>query len=302
MLFRNDESITDSYEIPSKLFISDLYSGVDGLEVFISENVDSPKFVSPKYKEDGVDRDWTALFKTLKVTIDYKDIVFKNVLPNLEKYKDTKIVGVLAKYADIIKQKLSEGDENVKKYLNNLHIKCIDGIFRTPKDVVVSGKFYDVDINPFPDVEINQLVTEEYITCTEDDIHRRNVIKFIVSIADNYKVKAENATQLRNLKLNYFAKHQDYYALSEAHFRIIGELAKAYNADIVGVSEIIRNLGPIKLYTTKGKFINSCGQYLSTVYIPNCQYMANGITDLDFVSEKYEEYCPNKLKTCLCTA
>ena len=296
MLFRYDESITDSYEIPSKLFISDLYSGVDGLEVFISENVDSPKFVSPKYKEDGVDRDWTALFKTLKVTIDYKDIVFKNVLPNLEKYKDTKIVGILAKYADIIKQKLSEGDENVKKYLNNLHIKCIDGIFRTPKDVVVSGKFYDVDINPFPDVEINQLVTEEYITCTEDDIHRRNVIKLIVSIADNYEVKAENATQLRNLKLSYFAKHQDYYAQSEAHYRIIGELAKAYNADIVGISEIIRNLGPIKLYTTKGKFINSCGQYLSTVYIPNCQYMANGITDLDFVSEKYEEYCPNKLK------
>ncbi|MDD5910906.1 MAG: hypothetical protein PUC61_02030, partial [Bacteroidales bacterium] len=184
----------------------------------------------------------------------------------------------------------------VKVGLNNLHIKCIDGIFRTPKDVVVSGKFYDVDINPFPDVEINKLVTEEYITCTEDDIHRRNVIKLIVSIADNYEVKAENATQLRNLKLSYFAKHQDYYAQSEAHYRIIGELAKAYNADIVGISEIIRNLGPIKLYTTKGKFINSCGQYLSTVYIPNCQYMANGITDLDFVSEKYEEYCPNKLK------
>lgn len=91
MLFRNDESITDSYEIPSKLFISDLYSGVDGLEVFISENVDSPKFVSPKYKEDGVDRDWTALFKTLKVTIDYKDIVFKNVLPNLENIKTQKL-------------------------------------------------------------------------------------------------------------------------------------------------------------------------------------------------------------------
>ena len=180
MLFRYDKSITDSFEIPSKLFISDLYSGIDGLEVFISENVDSPKFVSPKYKEDGVERDWIALFKTLKVTIDYKDIVFKNVLPNLEKYIDTNIVGILAKYADTIKQKLSEGDENIKKCLNNLHIKCIDGIFRTPKDVVVSGKFYDVDINPFPDVEINQLVTEEYITCTEDDIHRRNVIKLIL--------------------------------------------------------------------------------------------------------------------------
>lgn len=296
MLFKYDESVADGYEVPTKLFISDLYSGVDGLEVFISENVDSPKFVSPSYKEDGVERDWTTLFKTLRVTVDYKDIVFKNVLPNLAKYKDTKIVGILAKYADAIKQKLSEGDESTRKCLNNLHLKCNDGIFRTPKDVVVSGKFYDVDINPFPDVEINNLVSEEYITCTEDDTHRRNVIKLIVVIGDNYEVKAESATQLRNLKLSYFAKHQDYYAQSESHYKIIGELAKAYNADSVGVSEIIRSLGPIKLYTTNGKFINSFGQYLSTIYIPDCQYMAHGVTELDFVSEKYDEYCPNGLK------
>lgn len=296
MLFRYDESVADGYEVPSKLFISDLYSGVDGLEVFVSENVDNPKFVSPAYKEEGVERDWTALFKTLKVTVDYKDIVFKNVLPNLAKYKDTKIVGILAKYADTLKSKLTEGDESTRKCLNNLHLKCNDGIYRTPKDVVVSGKFYDVDINPFPDVEINNLVSDEYITCTEDDTQRRNVIKLIVSIGDNYNVKAENATQLRNLKLSYFAKHQDYFAQTEAHYRIIGELAKFYNTDSVGVSEIIRGLGAIKLYTTTGKFINSFGQYLSTIYIPDCQYMAHGVTELDFVSEKYDEYCPNGLK------
>ena len=296
MLFRYDESVADGYEVPSKLFISDLYSGVDGLEVFVSENVDNPKFVSPAYKEEGIERDWTALFKTLKVTVDYKDIVFKNVLPNLAKYKDTKIVGILAKYADTLKSKLTEGDESTRKCLNNLHLKCNDGIYRTPKDVVVSGKFYDVDINPFPDVEINNLVSDEYITCTEDDTQRRNVIKLIVSIGDNYNVKAENATQLRNLKLSYFAKHQDYYAQTEAHYRIIGELAKFYNTDSIGVSEIIRGLGAIKLYTTTGKFINSVGQYLSTIYIPDCQYMAHGVTELDFVSEKYDEYCPNGLK------
>lgn len=296
MLYRYDESVADGFEVPSKLFISDLYSGVDGLEVFVSENVDSPKFVSPAYIEEGVERDWTALFKTLKVTVDYKDIVFKNVLPNLAKYKDTKIIGILAKYADTLKSKLTEGDESTRKCLNNLHLKCNDSIYRTPKDVVVSGKFYDVDINPFPDVEINNLVSEEYITCTEDDTQRRNVIKLIVSIGDNYNVKAENATQLRNLKLAYFAKHQDYYAQTEAHYRIIGELAKFYNTDSVGVSEIIRGLGAIKLYTTTGKFINSFGQYLSTIYIPDCQYMAHGVTELNFVSEKYDEYCPNGLK------
>ena len=296
MLFRYDKSEIDCYEVPSKLFISDIYSGVDGLEAFISENVDTPKFTSPAYKEEGEVRDWHALFKTLKVTVDYKEIVFKNLLPNLAKYKDTKIVGILSKYADTIKQKLSDNDDSIRKCLNNLHLKCNDGIYRTPKDIVVSGKYYDIEVNPFPDIEINNLVSEEYITSTEDDTQRRNVIKLLVSIADTYGVKSENATQLRNLKLNYFSKHQDYYAQSEAHFRIIGELANAYNSDSVGVFEIIRSLGAIKLFTTTGKFINSTGQYLSTRYFPDCQYMANGITELDFVSEKYDEYCLNSAK------
>ena len=219
MLFIYDKNIAEVYDVPSNLFISDLYSGVDGLERFISENVDNPKFVSPIYKEDGIERDWPSLFKTLKVTVDYKEIVFKNVLPNLAKYKDTKIVGILANYADAIKQKLYDKDESIRKCLDNLFLKCIDSIYRTPKDVIVSGKYYDVEVNPFPDIEIDNLVSEEYITNTEDDTQRRNVIKLLVSIADNYEVQLENATQLRNWKLNYFSRHQDDYAQSEAHYR-----------------------------------------------------------------------------------
>lgn len=297
MLYRYTDDTMEGFDVPTTMFISDLYSGVDGLEQFISENVDKPKFVSSAYMEQGIDRDWYTLFKTLKVTVEYKDIVFKNVLPNLAKYKDTKIVGILAKYADAIIQKLSENDENIRKHLNNLHLKCSDGIFRTPKDVVLSGKYYDISVNPFPDIEIDNLVSEEYITShSDDDGQRRNVIKLLVSIADSYNVKCENATQLRDLKLRYFSKHQDYYAQSEAHYRIIGELSDAYYNDTVGVSAVIRDLGPIKLYTTTGHFINSFGQYLSTVYIPECQYMANGITELDFVSEKYDDFCPNGAK------
>ena len=297
MLYRNDNSTVPLYEVPSKMFISDLYSGISGLEQFIAENVDAPMFVSPLYKEDDATRDWVSLFKTLKVTVDYKDIIFKNVLPNLDKYKNTQIVGILAKYADTFKQKLSVRDESILKCFNRLQLKCNDGTYRTPKDVVVSGKYYDITVNPFPDIEIGNLVSEEYIEiCHEDDDQRRNVIKLIVALADCYDIKCENATQLRNLKLGYFSKHQDIYAQSEAHYRIIGELSNIYNSDPVGVSEILHKLGTLKLYSTTGKFINSFGQYLSTVYIPECQYMANGVTELDFVSEKYDEYCPNGAK------
>lgn len=300
MLCRNDDSAVATYDIPSKMFISDLYSGISGLEQFIEENVDSPKFVSPIYKEEGIDRDWLSLFKTLKVTVEYKDIIFKNVLPNLGKYKNTQIVGILAKYADAIQQKLSDKDENIRKCLNNLYLKCNDGIYRTPKDVVVSGKYFDVAVNTFPDIELGYLVSEDYINeCTEDDNQRRNVIKLIVAIADCYEVKCESATQLRNLKLQYFVNHQDYYAKSEAHFRIIGEIATAYNSDPVGVFEILHKQAIIKLYTTTGAFTNSYGQYLSTIYNPECQYMAHGVTELNFVSEKYEEFCPNGAKRFL---
>ena len=297
MLYKNIDGIDEGYNVPSKMFISDQYSGVKGLEQFITEYVDAPLFVSSLYKEEGVIRDWASLFRTLKVTVEYKDIILINVLPNLEKYKNTQIVGVLAKYADTIKQKLADKEEGIRKCLNNLHLKCNDGNYRKPKDVVVSGKYYDVTINPFPDVEINNLVSEEYIDiCLEDEEQRRNVIKLIVAIADSYDIKCENATQLRNLKLSHFSKHQDLYAQSEAHYRIIGELSNNYNSDPVGVYEILHNLGTLKLYTTTGKFINSFGQYLSTVYLPDCQFMANGITELDFVSEKYNDYCPNGAK------
>ncbi len=297
MLYRTKDGKLDNYDVPSNMFISDIYIGVSGLEQFITEYVEAPKFVSPLYKDDEIGRDWSSLFKTLKVTIEYRDIIFKNVLPNLEKYKNIQIIGVLARYSDSIKQKLSDKDESIRKCLNNLYLKCNDGKYRTPKDVIVSGKYYDITVNPFQDVEIEHMVSEEYIEmCLEDENQRRNVIKLIASIADCYHVKCENATQLRKLKLQYFAKHQDYYAQSEAHFRIIGEIASAYNTDSVGISEILRELGNIKLYTTTGRFINSFGQYLSTVYIPECQFMANGVTELDFVSEKYDNYCPTDVK------
>lgn len=282
---------------PSSLYISGKYTNVEGLEQFIHEHISKPVFVSEEYIEDGIERDWNSLFRALKLTVDFKEIVFNDVLPKLSNYKDKPIVGILARYSESFKAKLESDDAKTSTYLNNLQLLCNDGVYRTPKDVVVSGQYFDVEQNMFPDIEIGNLLSEEYLSdCGTDAEKRREITKFIVLIADYLGKKCESATQLRDLKLKHFVQHQDYYAQTEAHYRIIADLAKAFNTDSVGILEIIRDLGTIKLFTTTGKLINSFGQYLSTIYIPDCQYMANGITELDFVSEKYDDYCPNGLK------
>lgn len=288
---------------PSSFYISGRYSKTEGLEQFINEHISKPVFVSEKYIEEDQERDWISLFRALKLTVDFKEIVFNDVLPKLSKYKNKSIVGVLAKYCESFKSKLESNDTKATTYLNELQLLCHDGEYRTPKDVVVSGQYFDVEQNVFSDIQINKLLSEEYLSdCGTDSEKRREITKFIKLIADNLGNKCENATQLRNLKLKYFCQHQDFYAQTEAHYRIIGELAKAYNSDAVGLLELIKNLGDIYLFTTTGKFKRSSEQYLSSIYNPDCQYMANGITELDFVSEKYNEYYSNGLKHffCLC--
>ena len=292
-----DAADDDQYEIPANLYISGLYTSTEGIEEFINEHIVNPSFVSPAYLEEGTIRDWCNLFKILKVTVDYKEIVLKNVLPNLSRYKTTSIIGILSDQVDAIISKLNSGDEGIRKNLNNLQLLCNDGLYRTPKEVIVSGKYYDILLNPFPDIIINNLVSEEYITQYEDDsTKRRAVVKLLTAIADKYEVKCETATQLRNAKLNNYIKHQNFYMSSDAHYRIIAELAKEFDKDNVGIRELIHELGNFDLFTTSGEVAKSYSLYLSTAYIPDCQYMANGITELSFVSERYDEYYPNGMK------
>ncbi len=276
---------------PSCLYISSFYLGVNDFESFINDYVSHPKFVSPKYFEEGVDRDWLSLFKAVKVTVDYNEIVFNHILPHLDRYKNTDIVYVLAKYREPIVDKLKDDDKTICGQLNHLYLECKDGAFRTPKEVLVSGKYFDIDDDLFKDVSINNLVSEVYIDCClEDSDLRRNVVKLITAIADHYKVGLENLTQLRNAKLKYFAKHQAEFYHTEAHYSIIGELAQTFERDVDGVRNLMSNMDTIKLYTTDGKIAGSNNLYLSTMYNPDCQFMANGIKELTFVSEEYAKY------------
>lgn len=298
MLCRKKGDENDSFELPENLYTSNDYAGYN-IEETLNEYVPDAKYVSPVYVQDlpeNVTYNWKSLFRDLKIKVDDKDIVYNDILPKLSRYKKTSILSSLAQYADDIVMKLRNKDEKMTKWINDLQLLCVDGNYRTPKSCIVSGQFFDFTDSVFTDIIIPNFVSEQYIEeCKDNDDLRRKVVKFITTIADIYNVGLESLTKLRDQKVEYFIQNQQSYKDTESHYRIITELAESYYSDSVGVSSLLSKFGTISLHTVSGLFKRAAGLYLSSVYNPSCDYMAYGVSDLEFVSEKYSDYTEQSL-------
>lgn len=298
MLGRKKGDENDSFELPENLYTSNDYAGYN-IEETLNEYVPDAKYVSSVYVQDlpeNVAYNWKSLFRDLKIKVDDKDIVYNDILPKLSRYKKTSILSSLAQYADDIVMKLRNKDEKMTKWINDLQLLCVDGNYRTPKSCVVSGQFFDFTDSVFTDIIIPNFVSEQYIEeCKGNDDLRRKVVKFITTIADIYNVGLESLTKLRDKKVEYYIQNQQSYKDTESHYRIIAELAESYYSDSVGVSSLISKFGAISLHTVSGLFKRAAGLYLSSVYNPSCDYMAYGVSDLEFVSEKYSDYTEQSL-------
>lgn len=280
--------------LPESSYLADSYSGAQGVEDFIKQFIPNPQFISADYKEAEDDRDWAKLFSALGVIMDNKRIVFDRIIPNLSDYEQTSIVGILAKHTDTIAAKIRT-DEKLKSMIGCLRLLCEDGEYRIPEDAYITGKYFDLDGAPIPDITPGYFVSESYLTdCPEDAT--RKIKDFMKLIADIYEGALDTLTKMRDAKIRYFLEHQDDYAGNrEAHNRIIRDIAKEYEVDIVGVRQILRDreIPDIKLFTTLEVDLYDAGVLtLSSAYSPRCDFMACGVSDIDYVSEQYADLCP----------
>lgn len=294
LLCRQANSDNEKWGYAKDLFISDAYTNGIEIEGFIQEYVNDVQFVSSAYAEmepENQELNWKSLFKAIGMTVDTREIVFKKVLKNLANIKKTAIVSVLSQYVDVFAKSIQAKDETFIKQIGQLQLLCDDGDFRSAKNVLVSGKYFDLPIVPLPEVEILNLVSEKYLSdCGENEELKRNVTKLITLVADTFNSKCENATQLRNYKLKYFLSHQRDFTKNDDHYRIIAQINEAYNKDADGLETILEGTPLLLLYNTNGRLVHSNELYLSSAYHPDCDYMANGVTNLDYVSERYAEF------------
>lgn len=275
------------FEKPSALYVSNQYVDND-IESFIKRFVPGARFVSSEYKEFSEDLDWLKLFYAIGVKISTKEILFKDVVPNIGLFKDRFIFLELAKFVDDIKARIESKDKKLIEQLAQMLLQCDDGIYRHPKDVIISGKYFDISKETYPDIQIKNLVSTVYISdCGENHNLRRQVVALMKCIADTFNCGCENSTQLRNEKLEYFTNHQQEYANGISHLNIIIELASDYDNDTVGIPELLKNLPSIHLMNQSGELCKAESLYFGNSFCPQCNFEGHGITDLTYVSDDY---------------
>lgn len=288
--------LTESGEYlnPDALFISNNYVDTD-IEKFVNQFVSGATFISSAYLDDEEENtEWLRMFSAIGVKVSTEDILFKDVLPNLKYFKERFIVLELAKYVDLIKSRIHAKDAKMIEHLSQTQLLCDDGMYRRPKDVVVTGKYFDIEKETYPDIRINNLVSTAYISdCGENHNLRRQIMELMKTFGDTFKAKCENSTQLRNKKLEYFAHHQSQYATDDSHYRIISELAADYRIDSVGISDLLNHLPEIKLIDKDGMLRKSERLYFGSSFNPPCDFEGNGIRELKYVSDEYNNTATN---------
>lgn len=286
----------DAYMTIESTYIPDEYLESIGEEELVRQFIKGAQFISPDYIEKDDGRDWKGFFKALGVIAGGKDIVFKKVLPNLgdEQYHTLSVVPLIAGYYQDI-QKLIATDENLKSELANLHLKRIDGGFDIPDNVWISGKFFDLEGEPIPDVRPGYFVSEEYLEQENPKI-LRNVKDFMRFIADQYDAACDTKTKVRNDKIQYLYKNQDEFSGDrQIYDRIVRDIADEYAADRKGVSEMLEDneLPDLKLYTTTDQLMDAESLTLGSAFHPDCDLMAGGVDCIDYVDENYASLSSN---------
>ena len=185
MLGHQKGVFADELVSPKKLFISNEYVDSQNLESLISEYADHPYFVSSDYKEENDGRDWKRLFRALRITTDTHEIVFKHILPYAGKHRRTDIIELIATHESEISERLKNNDKELKQDLAEIYLECADGEFRKPAQTLLSGKYYDIDNDPFPDIILGNLISDKCVTREGiSTANARRIKRLLVTIAD----------------------------------------------------------------------------------------------------------------------
>jgi len=262
-----------------ELYISDIYQ-VGGIETLVKKYDETANFISVEYLEEDNEpnrQEWLRFFKKLGLRFDNKDILFNSVLPKLAEIEEDSVIAMMTMHLKDIKE---EWDKR-RSQIIQLKVRTRSGQFRRLDEAIIINIDETNVVEPFKEIELKGEIAPEILSANKDIIY---LIAAEFSKNCTYTTKEEWA----QAKINeYIDSIQPDETLRESlHIDFIRELATLMSNDYsfskVSLSKLL-----YKSKNSEDGYLPSVSLTLGTNYKPSCDFEANGITELNYLSEEY---------------
>ena len=265
----------------ASLYISDTYQQ-EQIEALVTKYVKEAHFVSSSYIETANENEkaeWMKLFRKIGLKSDNKDILFSDILPKLSTIETESldsIVAMMTKHLKDLKDKWAE-----RKYqIMQLRVRTQSVGYKTLDQVIIVNVDEDSVSEPFKYIALANEVHPDILKANKDLLH---------AISEEYG----NRNLITTKQMWIDAKVKDYLAkfaadensVADIHIQFVREVAKIQSEyDIKDtLRKQIKYL--VKSNETTYKFAHELT--LGTAYSPTCDFEANGVSELPYLSDTY---------------
>ena len=266
------------------LYISDTYQQGQ-IELLVTKYVKVAKFVSSSYIETANENEkveWMKLFRKLGLKSDNKDILFSDILPKLATIETDSldlVVAMMTKHLKDLKDKWVER----KHQIIQLRVRTQSGEYKTLCQAAIVNVDEDAVSEPFKYITLANEVHPDILWANKD---------LLLAISEEYG----NRNLIITTKQEWIdAKVKDYLAkfaadensVADIHIQFVREVAKIQSEREYDIKDTLRKQIKylVKSNETTYKFAHELT--LGTEYSPTCDFEANGVSELSYLSDTY---------------
>ena len=266
------------------LYISDTYQQGQ-IELLVTKYVKVAKFVSSSYIETANENEkveWMKLFRKLGLKSDNKDILFSDILPKLATIETDSldlVVAMMTKHLKDLKDKWVER----KHQIIQLRVRTQSGEYKTLCQAAIVNVDEDAVSEPFKYITLANEVHPDILWANKD---------LLLAISEEYG----NRNLIITTKQEWIdAKVKDYLAkfaadensVADIHIQFVREVSKILSEREYDIKDTLRKQIKylVKSNETTYKFAHELT--LGTEYSPTCDFEANGVSELSYLSDTY---------------
>ena len=272
---------SNSLSSHSSLYISDTYQQ-EQIESLVTKYVKSAQFVSSSYVEDlneNEKNEWLKLFKKLGLKSDNKDILFSDILPNLHSFDTESLDSVIAMMTKHIKD-LKEKWNEKRGQIIQLRVRTQSGEYKTLNQVTIINVDEESVSEPFKYITLSNEVHPDIIKANKE------LLLLISAEFQNCNLITTKQRWINAKVKDYLDKFaDDENSITSIHVKFVREVAKIQNE--YDIDSTLRKQIKYLVKSNETTYMNATDLTLGSAYSPTCDFEANGISELPYLSDIY---------------